>query len=451
MIWENLLSSSRDIAKPVAGGQDRSAFEQDYDRIVFSHPFRSLQDKTQVFPLATNDFVHTRLTHSLEVASVGRSLGRKAGEIICSRHTGLTAAGLYPFDFGTIVSAASLLHDIGNPPFGHAGENAMSGYFSDSDLGHMLQQVLPEKQFSDLCNFEGNAQGFRLANKNSYQGLKLTFATLGAFSKYPRESLVRHKDEARKSQKKYGFYQSNKQSFADVAHACGLRQLGSDGEAIWCRHPLAFLVEAADDICYNIIDLEDGTNLGLVDFAETVELLAAIIGDRLDKQKLETYKSTDEKTGLLRALVIRELITQCVRCFADNEEEILAGTFDRALTDTIPSSKALNTIGKVSYNKIYKSKPVLEREVAGFEVLSGLLGAFAPAAYEFAQKGGTISWHQSSLFALLPEETRLDIRNAGHDIYEVMLLLLDFISGLTDSRALALYRNIKGISVPGVG
>jgi dGTPase len=285
MNWIQLLSDRRAGEEKKKNSNQRSKFEQDYDRIIFSHPFRMLQDKTQVFPLPKQDFVHTRLTHSLEVASVGRSLGKLAGERVLQKDSQLSASGISSMDFGAIVSAASLMHDLGNPPFGHAGESAISQFFKNYPFPENIKREISAKEWADLTNFEGNAQGFRLVNKENYQGLKLTYATLGAFTKYPRESNIELPDKSRKSQKKYGFLQCNKEEFKNLATETGLIELGNQNNLAWARHPLAFLVEAADDICYNIIDLEDGTNLGLVTLEETESLLVDIIGSYFDAKK----------------------------------------------------------------------------------------------------------------------------------------------------------------------
>jgi dGTPase len=448
MNWEQLLSDQRRgetrIKEP---NRSRSRFEQDYDRIIFSYPFRMLQDKTQVFPLPKQDFVHTRLTHSLEVASVGRSLGKLSGERMLEKHPKLGQTGISSMDFGAIVSAASLMHDMGNPPFGHAGENAISEFFRKSGESGLIKSHVSEGEWADLTNFEGNAQGFRLVNMQNYQGLKLTYATLGAFTKYPRESLIRSRDKTRKSQKKYGFLQCNKEVFKDLVAETGLIMLGSEDEAVWCRHPLAFLVEAADDICYNIIDLEDGANLGLVSLEETESLLVAIIGKSFDVGKYQKIESVKEKVSVLRAMAIRQLIMESVDKFMENEEEILTGSFDQALTDHIPSTPSLKQIQEISFSKIYKSRPVIEREVAGFEVLNGLLETFVPAVMESCFSSKT-SWYHSSLIRLLPPDYQASVQRAVN-VYEAMLILLDFISGMTDSYALSLYRNIKGISFSG--
>jgi dGTPase len=452
MDWLKLLSSKRSNAadkKDVKGDQLRSSFEQDYDRIIFSQPFRRLQDKTQVFPLPEHDFVHTRLTHSLEVSSVGRSLGKKAGEVIIQRYPELKELGLSQFDFGSIVAGASLAHDLGNPPFGHSGEAAISDFFLHNQTGKVIRNQVNEKEWADLTNFEGNAQGFRILNKKGYQGLKLTYATLAAFSKYPRESYISEVDKERRSQKKYGFFQSEKELFEDIANATGLKYLGTNSDKAWTRHPLTFLVEAADDICYHIIDLEDGCQLGCVSFSETKELLLEIIKDRFNKEKFDKIKNKSEKIGILRAMSISALIEEAAQIFIDNESQILEGTFDIALCDVVPSSGILERIKTLSIDNIYNSKEVLETEAAGFVVLGGLLESFATSVIEFKENSKFTSMHNKSLFKLFPLDIQEEVKNPENNIYQLMMICTDYISGMTDTSALSLYRKIKGISLPG--
>ena len=301
-------------------------------------------------------------------------------------------------------SAASLAHDLGNPPFGHSGEDAISGFFSHDEKGLFFQDKVNPKQWADLTNFEGNAQGFRILNKGKYQGLKLTNATLSSFTKYPRESLINPIDKARRSQKKYGFFQSEKKNFTQVASDTGVINLGNESNLVWSRHPLAFLVEAADDICYHIIDLEDGCNLGLVTLDQTVELLALILKNKLDRQKLNRMNSLSEQIGLLRALTIGILIDQCTELFADQERDILSATYDMALVDEIPGLNGLNEIRKISIEKIYRSQVVIQTEVAGFEVLPGLLEEFTQATYYFKFEKETYSPKHQSIIRLLPTD-----------------------------------------------
>ncbi len=435
MHWETLLGGATFHEKDT----DRSVFDKDFDRIIFSHPFRKLQDKTQVHPLPEHDFVHNRLTHSLEVSSVGRSLGRTVGTEILKRHKQLQK-NFSASDFGIITASASLAHDIGNPPFGHSGEDAISDYFVSNK--NILEPEFTEQQWFDLINFEGNAQGFRLLNKSGYQGLRLTNPTMAAFTKYPRPSKVDNNFKPRRSQKKYGFYSSERETFELLARDLELQSLS---ENQWCRHPLAFLVEAADDICYHIIDLEDGCNLGLISHEQTVALYAEVLGERFNATKLKSIKSKAEQVGLLRALAIDELIKQCVSLFLDNEEGILSGEYDISLTDDIPAEPSLSEISKVSVEKIYRAQHVVEIEAAGFNVLNGLLEAFVPAALN----KGKMSKRQSVAFRLLPVDLKEEIAQANNP-YGTLRALLDYISGLTDSNAMNLYRKIMGISLPGL-
>ncbi len=440
MNWLQLLSAQRPGQKTAIHDQSRSAFEQDYDRIIFSHPFRRLQDKTQVHPLPEHDFVHTRLTHSLEVSSVGRSLGKRVGEEILKRHPELTK-NYTLYDFGAIVAAASLAHDLGNPPFGHAGEDALSDFFVHGESGKSFRSKVSDAEWEDLTKFEGNAQGFRILNKNQY-GLKLTFATLGAFTKYPCPALLTSRDKSRKSQKKFGYFQSEKEIFATTAQELDMLQTGTDS---WCRHPLTFLVEAADDICYSIIDLEDGCRLGLVSFDEIVDLLAPILGAKLNREKLSNETGLNEKLGVLRAMTINVLIDACVEIFLDHEQEILDGKFDQALTDFCSSKEALKKISEVSVKKIYRARNVVEIEASGHEVLPGLLHEFTQATIHFAKNQKSKKYQNLAL--LMPEETRAGIMQQPDNTYLLLRQTIDFISGLTDRHALSLYRKIKGISL----
>jgi dGTPase len=440
MIWSQLLSPQRINQKQDTHEFSRSAFEQDYDRIIFSHPFRRLQDKTQVHPIPEQDFVHTRLTHSLEVSSVGRSLGKKIGEHVLQRHPELKE-NFSLFDFGAIVAAASLAHDLGNPPFGHAGEEAISDFFLHHPKGQAFQNQVSEAAWNDLIKFEGNAQGFRLLNKSEY-GLKLTFATLGTFTKYPCPSLFSARDKNKKSQKKFGFFQTEEKVFGEVASQLGLIKTG---ENAWARHPLAFLVEAADDICYSIIDLEDGCRLGLVSFDETVEMMAAILQTQFDRQKLDRLHSLNGKLGVLRAMAINKLLDECTIAFLDTEAAILEGKFDQALTDIIPSQQALKIITEVSIKKIYRAKQVVEIEAAGHEVLPGLLHEFIEAGFHYV-KGGQ-SRKYANLALLLPEDILFNCKQSDGDTYLILREVIDFVSGLTDRHALSLFKKIKGISV----
>ncbi len=440
MNWPQLLSSHRLGQKQDTHDQSRSAFEQDYDRIIFSHPFRRLQDKTQVHPLPVEDFVHTRLTHSLEVSSVGRSLGKKVGEQILKRYPELNEKYSL-FDFGAIVAAASLAHDLGNPPFGHAGEDAISDFFLQHPKGQSLKPFVSESEWADLTQFEGNAQGFRLLNQKQY-GLKLTAATLGAFTKYPCPAFFSDRDKSKKSQKKFGYFESEKEIFETVANQLGLPKINGNS---WNRHPLAFLVEAADDICYGIIDLEDGCRLGLVSIDEAVELMAAILKDQFNKEKANKIVGITEKLGVLRALTINKLVEECTTLFLDQEQNILEGKFDRALTDSIPSKDALKAISEISIEKIYRARTVVEIEASGHAVLPGLLEEFVTTGQSL--QGTKASRKYENLQLMLPEEIRWELSQQQENTYSMLRLIVDFVSGLTDRHALSLYRKLKGFSI----
>jgi len=448
--WERLLTDSRlgerrPVKQKLSDG--RSEFQKDFDRIVFSPAFRRLQDKTQVFPLPESDFVHTRLTHSLEVSCVGRSLGNLVGETVVKRNPVLNKR-FTKFHFGEIVAAACLAHDIGNPPFGHSGEDAIAEYFRSGNRQNFKSKIKDEKKWTDLVKYEGNAQGFRiitkLQNPKVNGGLQLTHSTLAAVTKYPRESLININSSSlqNKAYRKYGFFQAEKDIFKEVAIATGLDSIKSEKAYWWCRHPLAFLVEAADDICYRVMDLEDGFRLGLIPFKETEEMLIPLI----NKQALKGYKEKDEKDriGYLRAIAISELVNELAKVFLDEEKNILNGKFEDDLIGEIKRAKALNRIKEISIAKIYKSRSVVEREVAGYEVLGGLLDTFIDSYNEAYEK--KISSKNKSVFALLPNRISEDIPD---DIYLRLLRIIDFVSGMTDSFAVSLFRKIKGISLPG--
>ena len=437
MNWKSLLSSQRSGQKQQPTSEpSRSAFEQDYDRIIFSHPFRKLQDKTQVHPLPEHDFVHTRLTHSLEVSSVGRSLGKRVGEVILQRHPEL-AKEFSLFDFGAIVAAASLTHDLGNPPFGHAGEDAISDFFLHHPAAASLKSKVSEAEWTDLTKFEGNAQGFRILNKNQY-GLKLTFATLGAFTKYPCPAFFPARNKSKRSQKKFGFFQSEKTIFNEVAQALELPNVTAD---VYERHPLAYLVEAADDICYSIIDLEDGCSLGLISYEDSKALFENILTKNKSKLgKLDQLNSKAEKIGFLRALAIGDLMDECSTLFLDSEKEILNGTFNQALADVCPSKQALKDIINVSIEKIYRSRNVVEIEASGHQVLPGLMEEFLTAGLSLYENKKSRKYE--NLVLLLTEDILLNIKQAT-DYYTVARYIVDFVSGLTDRYAISLYKKIK--------
>lgn len=458
MEWMQLLSDQR-LGKAASenDADRRSPFQRDFDRIVFSSAFRRLQDKTQVFPLPESDYVRTRLTHSLEVACVGRSLGEMVGAGLLDRHKELKEK-FSKSDFGAIVGAACLAHDIGNPPFGHSGESAIQGWFENLGEHPALEKLvvgLKPREIADFLNFEGNAQGFRvlttLQNANNRGGLQLTMATLATFMKYPRE--VKLTDEpklgAGQSNKKFGFFQSEAGFAEEVATTVGLISKSAKISA-WSRHPLAFLVEAADDICYRTIDFEDGYRLGYVSFEDARELLLGIVKGKDTVEKLKSIVGEKEQIEVLRARAINRMISEVVAVFMKRENEILAGAFDSELVAEIGSGAPLEAIRDLSKKHVYAARTVVEIEAAGFEVLGGLLGYFIPAAFDVAKRGKAAASPRSKKYLqLLSQSSQQVLATKTCSDYERVLCLTDFVSGMTDSFAVSMYKKMAGISLPG--
>ena len=443
MTWEQLLSLKRqgDTSKRLRIEQDdtRLGFEVDYDRIIFSSAFRSLQDKTQVIPLSKTDFVHTRLTHSLEVSVVGRSIGRLVGKKIIEKYPHLSAVhGFHMNDFGAIVAAAALAHDIGNPPFGHSGEKAIGEYFSIGK-GQQFKEHLTLKQWQDLIDFEGNANGFSVltSTRPGIEGsLRLSYATLGAFTKYPKESLPK-KPTKNISDKKYGFFQSDKDFFKEVAEELGMISNKSGEDIGYERHPLAFLVEAADDICYTIIDFEDGINLGLVSEDFALEYLIKLVKDTIDAAKYQTLTTKEDRISYLRALAIGNLINDAVRVFVENEEAILQGKFHFALTDKSKYKAQMDDIIKLSVKNIYQSREVIEKELSGYQIINTLLDKFITAFNNNHE--GKATNYDKLLLKILPEKHHLEKEN----LYDRLLHICHYISMLTDGKAVELFKIVS--------
>ena len=444
MNWEQLLSLKRfgDAAQRIRAEQDetRLGFEVDYDRIVFSSSFRSLQDKTQVIPLSETDFVHTRLTHSLEVSVVGRTLGRRVGQELLKRHPKLSEMGYTFNDFGAIVASACLMHDIGNPPFGHSGEKAIGEYFK-TGKGLQYKDELSPIEYQDLIDFEGNANGFKIVTETKAGidgGLRLSYATLGAFMKYPKESLPK-KPTSDISDKKYGFFQSDKKVFLDITQELGLISK-ADEYISYQRHPLAFLVEAADDICYTIIDFEDGINLGLIDEDYALEYMSKLI-HKINREKYYGLEHTKDRTAYLRAIAINALIDEAVTIFLNNEESILAGVFNRSLLDKCKYEAQINDILKISVEKIYQSKEVIEKELAGYRIIADLLDVFTSALNNTYNESP--SSYDDLVMNLLPKE----YHSFNENLYHRLLEVCSFISKMSDGYATRLHKKLTGVSM----
>jgi dGTPase len=450
MSWHELLNPGRiGRAKPEAQHVIRSPFEVDYDRLIFSSAFRRLQDKTQVFPLSESDYVRTRLTHSLEVSCVGRSLGAIVGKTICKKHR---LKNVSPQDIGAVVAAACLAHDFGNPPFGHSGEDAIRHWFTNSSVAEKIKQKIPQNFHADLTEYEGNAEGFRLVTKilhpDSNGGLQLTYATLGAFSKYPIESgIPENQRKGKAGAKKFGFFNAEKDFFIQVAKNTGL--LRRDNNRLWwCRHPLAFLMEAADDICYRTIDFEDGHRLKLISYKEVHDHFCRIIEQ--EPHYLAHIKSEKGKVQYLRSLTVNALVQQVSDRFIEVEEQCLDGSFDLDLISLIPAKKHLDLIKELTTQKIYSDNRVVEIEAAGFEVLGGLLDVFAGAAFEVAMTKRRMkpSYKSKKILALVPDQFLSKPMVPHKDTYVCLLNMIDFVCGMTDSYAVSLFKTLRGISLP---
>ena len=449
MNWEHLLSLKRfgDTKKRWRKDQDetRLGFEVDYDRIIFSAAFRSLQDKTQVVPLPIHmgvhkDFVHTRLTHSLEVSVVGRSLGRMAGKAILEKHPSLEKEHHFHFnDFGAIVAAAALAHDIGNPPFGHSGEKAI-GVFFENGPGKKYQEILAEKEFQDLVDFEGNANGFKLLTESREGvpgGLRLSYATLGAFMKYPKESLPK-KPSKHISDKKFGFFQAEKELFFDVAEELQLLEKPMANGRSFYRHPLTYLVEAADDICYTIIDFEDGINRGFIPEEYALEYLIKLVKDRINTNKYHQMKHTPDRISYLRALAINTLLQEAVSLFVANEEAIREGTFGAALLDKSQYKAQIDDIIGLSIEKVYHAPEVVEKELAGYAVIGDILEVYTEAL--IAKKHNKASAYHKLVLRTLPAP----YQQTADSSYHILLNTCSFVASLSDSAAVQLHQRVLG-------
>ena len=443
MNWRQLISNKRFGLEDLheTRKDDRTEFQRDYDRLIFSAPFRRLQNKTQVFPLPGSIFVHNRLTHSLEVSCVGRSLGSTIAIQLLAKHPEL--ADTHISEIGAIVSAACLAHDLGNPPFGHSGERAISTYFSEGK-GLTLKEHLSSMEWEDLTHFEGNANAFRLLT-HQFEGRRkggfvMTYSTLASIVKYPYSSQLAGKKS------KFGFFTTEENDYQKIADELGIIRTSKEGEASkYVRHPLVYLVEAADDICYQMMDIEDAHKLKLLTTRETIELFESFFDEKKKNRAKDIYKivtDTNEQIAYLRASVIGILVNECARVFIENEEAILNGTFEGALIKHIgdPYREADNHCSEVAIHKIYRSRDVLDIELAGFHVISTLLDLMIDAVLSPEKAYSQLLINRVS--------SQYDIHSKT--LYGRIQAVLDYISGMTDVYALDLYRKIKGNSLPAV-
>ncbi len=443
MKWEKLLSSRR-TSDPTLPGEhhDRTQFQRDYDRLVFSSPFRRMQDKTQVFPLPGSIFVHNRLTHSLEVASVGRSLGNNI-----SRFLRYELKLNHPLveEIGSVTAAACLAHDMGNPPFGHSGEKAISQFFISGEGQKFRNIIKDEKIWNDLIAFEGNANALRLLTHQftgrRHGGFGMTYTTIASIMKYPYPSNT-------SGLKKYGFFQSEKEKWAEIANELGIPKI-KDRAEVYARHPLVYLVEAADDICYHLMDLEDAHKLKILSTDETRQLFMNFFDPLTESKRItHMYKICDEvsdeneQIAFLRAIVIGKLVDLCTTIFCYHHDKILKGEFKGSLIQKLNgvASDAMKQCAEVGINIIYNHPSVVEIEIAGFKILGSLLKEFTQAVMQ------PDNYYSNLLLPFIPQQYKVE-PNAG--IYQKIQTVLDFVSGMTDVYALDLFKKINGMGITG--
>lgn len=442
MEWKKLLSSKRFGMEEFHDDRkhDRSDFQRDYDRLIFSSPFRRLQNKTQVFPLPGSVFVHNRLTHSLEVSSVGRSMSLIVSRALRSKYPDSTAA---IEEIGSIVAAACLAHDLGNPPFGHAGEKAISTYFSEGKGQSLYHKVVKEGgRWEDFINFDGNANSIRLLTHQFVGrrkgGFAMTYSTLASIVKYPYSSELAH------GKGKFGFFQAEEQDLIKLAEELGIPHLQEQPLKL-SRYPLVYLVEAADDICYKIMDIEDAHKLHILSTEKTIELFMNFFPTERQEKMRKTMTMVDdvnEQLSYLRSNVIGLLVNECAQVFIDNENAILAGTFEKTLINHISeqANSAYEICTKYSVKFIYKAKDVLDIELAGHQIIGFLLDTFMNAIEDPSRE------YSKLLLRRIPEQYEV----YDECLYTRVLAVLDYISGMTDVYALDLYRKITGMSLPAV-
>jgi dGTPase len=441
MFWSQLLSGKRlGVEHYHERKHERTNFQRDYDRLIFSSPFRRLQNKTQVFPLPGSIFVHNRLTHSLEVSCVGRSLGKNVSTGLMQKYNNPESINFSEMD--SIVSAACLAHDMGNPPFGHSGERAIAAYFADGKGKQFEQKIRDEgDRWEDFLHFEGNANAMRLLTHQfkgrREGGFALTYSSLAAVVKYPFPSTYT-------TSAKFGFFQTEEATYLRIVEELGIPKIDPEKE-IYARYPLVYLVEAADDICYQIMDIEDAHKLRLLTKEEVFELFRGFFsGKRLrdiDKT-LQMVHDTNEQIAYLRSCIIGLLVDECTQTFLDNEERLLQGTYDKPLIKGINelAKNAYKLCSEVAYEKIYISREVVDVELAGYHIFGYLLETMIDAMMNPEHS------YSKLLLNRVPEQ--YDVH--APTVYGKVQCALDYISGMTDVYALDLYRKITGQSLPAV-
>jgi dGTPase len=450
MDWTKLLQPLRVGETSARYEYGRSPFHKDQDRIVFSSAFRRLDRKTQVHPLSENDHVHNRLTHSLEVSCVGRSLGFRVAEGLKANNPSFPES-ITPGDVGAILQAACLAHDIGNPPYGHTGEDAIRHWFLD-DQNASLLVGLNDLEKADLCNFEGNAQGFRIVTQVEYHrfsgGMRLTQATLGTFLKYPWT--VEHASENGAKAHKFGCFQSEFSILTSIANDLGLIPQGVDSAGItskWCRHPLVYLMEIADDICYGLIDLEDGIEMGILRYSEVEAILKPLLADDWYRYEAD-FENADERRCLsvLRGKAMEKMVAAASQAFLDNEADLLSGTLKGELSDHCPDvvRDVIHNAKSLARERIFKDPRKTAIEVGAYSTLANLLRAFLEAAKELIETGRSTFRNSRVLEMMGPSAPQAD-----WTLYQAYMRILDYVAGMTDNYAADTAQQFSGYSPPG--
>ena len=440
MDWNRLICGKRLGLEHYTDKKEsvRSDFQRDYDRLVFSSPFRRLQNKTQVFPLPGSIFVHNRLTHSLEVSSVGKSLASEVARRLRMKYSGEPWVKKF-HNIEEIVAAACLAHDLGNPPFGHSGEKSISAFFNEGE-GMVFKNQLTRRQWDDLIHFEGNANSFRLLvhqfKGRRPGGFAMTYSMLASIVKYPYSS------SKCSANGKFGFFTTEQSLFERVAGEVGLLKLE---EEKYCRHPLVYIVEAADDICYQIMDIEDAHKLKILNTDEVLNLLLQFFDDpqaRHIKEVMSHVDDKNEKIVYLRSCIIGELVNECSDIFVDHEEEILRGKFDGCLIDHLSerANKAYRSCSDLAYAKIYRANDVVDVDIAGHQIITELLKRLT----------GAVLHPDRTYSQLLLNKFPQQYDVYAQTLFEKIQAVIDHISGMTDVYALDLYRKLNGMSLPAV-
>ena len=438
--WALLLAPNRKASAGINHDQlveGRNPFLADYDRIIFSSSFRRLARKTQVHPLVRNDHIHNRLTHSLEVSCVGRSLGLGVGAAL--RQRGDLPPDFTPDHLGQIIQAACLAHDIGNPPFGHAGEEAIRDWFKASGHKEQYFKNLQPSEWADFTAFDGNAQGFRvinaLENNKDKGGFRLTFPIIAALVKYPRSAY----EAQGLGKSKFNFYTAERALFAEIFDALGLARGG-----VCRRHPLSYLLEAADDICYRIIDMEDARELRIISYADFKEAMTPLLDAAcLDDPRLECMDSDRRRTSMLRTTAMGRMIPSITQTFMDNYEAIMAGSLEGSLLNHAREDVAgfMSAAGRVFNSKIMNNPQKTALEIGTYTLYRRLLDVFIPACFNFT-KGNTMSYQETRALTLMGANA------PGKDdsLYMAYLRVLDFVSGMTDDYATFISQQFSGTS-----